>query len=694
MINSAFQLLYPSFSMRVLLSCILTAPLAGTAQSFLSAESNEVILLDGRVQGVSLSPADSGTRNLMLGDSWILAALPGANQTTQSFVSFEQPPQGWWMIEGGPGYYTILSLSHKNPIRPSIWSGIPVRKGESLHGLRLNCEWDFALTKETAWDESPAESYCQFFQARGTSVTHVGFKLAHDGVDGAGPLGVDIEVSVHALPDIFGDADPDSWEQVGPSRIASNVDAGGIKFQSSTVGWNSGEIPLTPGRFYAVKLTPKDLDSGIQTYLTTPQISSKPPKAWKLPQGSEKWEPLSHNLWIVVDGDGDGLLIPYNKQSNRQFQDFAGFASSWSQPFVAQGSSLAGVVLYAAVGGSQPPIYRQKTQVTVHEGAPDGPIVGGVKIATGVGEYSGDASWGGFGAVYAPGEVPLQSGKTYWVDWQSLENKFTIGDFVNSKGIRSNGVVGFNPYLDHKNANSDAPNSNSFPGLKNGREPASGSLDAIIVTYDEEVQPAGYLETQENEPYWRVSLERIADPSSLLGSLRLAPFNLVKPINEESDRMPWSPFTVKGETHQSGELRMLEGGQSTWCLTLHDNGRFGKGGAVIDGGWAYTASGLDSLKSYIFTGWIRSSYRTGRKTKVQYGWDESGQAENPDSVTIEWHSMFEADGLWIPFQSKPLRPVEDKISLWLRGSSDGTIPFHFQTEFADLQMRQVEYRVR
>lgn len=565
--------------------CVLTTPLALTGQSFLSNDSREVILLDGRTQGISLEPSDSGTRNVMLGESWLFATLPGSNHTTQSFISFEQPPQGWWMFEGGPGYYSILTLSHKDPVRPSIWTGIPVRKGESLLGMRLNCEWDFALTHETTWDESPAQSYFQVFRARGTSVTHVGFKLAHDGVDGAGPLGVDLEVSVLAVPDpdALGNTNPDSWKQVGPTRVASQVDAGGIKFQSCTVGWNSGEIPLTPGEFYAVKIAVKGMNSGIQTYLTTKLDNAHPPKAWRLPSSAEKWEPLSHNLWITIDGDGDGLLVPYNKKSNRLFQEFAGFAAAWSQPFVAQGSSLAGVILYAAVGGTQPPIYRQKTQVTVHEEAPDGPVVGSVKIASGIGDYSGDASWGGFGAVYAPGEVPLQSGKTYWVEWQSLENRFTIGDFVNSKGIRSDGVRGFNPYLAPNDASrSDA---SSHLALKNGKETASGSLDAIIVTYDESVQPAGYLNALDQNRHWRGAQSEIVDPASLLGGPRLAPFNLVMPIQSEgSGSMPWAPYTVKGELHQSGEKRELAGGESSWHLTIHDNGRFGKGGGVIDGG--------------------------------------------------------------------------------------------------------------
>ena len=38
------------------------------------------------------------------------------------------------------------------------------------------------------------------------------------------------------------------------------------------------------------------------------------------------------------------------------------------------------------------------------------------------GEWTGDASWGVFGAAFAPGEVPLQPGKTFAIEFETLEN--------------------------------------------------------------------------------------------------------------------------------------------------------------------------------------------------------------------------------------------------------------------------------
>jgi len=57
--------------------------------------------------------------------------------------------------------------------------------------------------------------------------------------------------------------------------------------------------------------------------------------------------------------------------------------------------------------------------------------MGTPKIAIGNGNYTGDASWGVFGAVFAPGEVPLEPGATYAVEFESIENYQTLHGFVN-----------------------------------------------------------------------------------------------------------------------------------------------------------------------------------------------------------------------------------------------------------------------
>ena len=56
------------------------------------------------------------------------------------------------------------------------------------------------------------------------------------------------------------------------------------------------------------------------------------------------------------------------------------------------------------------------------------------KIATGSANHTGDASWGTFGVAFAPGEAPLEPGKTYAIEIETVENFETLHGFVNIKG--------------------------------------------------------------------------------------------------------------------------------------------------------------------------------------------------------------------------------------------------------------------
>ncbi len=621
-----------------------------------------------------------------LGGSWIVSALPGPNQMVRSFKSFEDHPKGWWQFQGASGYYSVFGFNHKEPVRPAVWTGIPIRRAERMRDLRLEMKWDYAMTNESSWDETSAKSYFQIFQAQGTSVTHVGFKLAHDGIDGVGPEGQDIRVEIYDLNHSMNQ--PLTWTQIGPSQIARNVDLGGVKFQPYQAGWNSGEIPLKPGEYYAVRLTAQQEAHGMQSFLSEQLDPADDSGCWRLGLDEKEWQKINQNIWLTVDGDGDGLLIPYNIKSSKVFGDFAGFAPEWSQSFIARGKSLAGVALYAAVGGSQPPIDRQKVAVSIHKKFPNGPQTGFTKIASGIGNYTGDASWGAFGAVFAPQEIPLDEGGRYWVSWRTLENEFTLGNFVNIKGLESDGNIGFNPYLRPDDDNDLHLKS----AVKNRNHPIAGTLNALIVTYEKDL----FEESTSNvEPVrWRVSLKECEDPATLLRGPRLSARNLIQPFEESEPYVaPWRSFSLVNQVQFSKEKRFIQGNRPCWALTVHDGGRFGKVGGAIDGGWVYTASGLDPHQSYIFTGWIRSSYGPGLNSQVNVGWDESGQGENPDAVTIKWGTRYAMEGLWIPFQSPPLRPIEDRISLWARASSDAGIQFRFSAEFADLRLREIEYRL-
>ena len=485
------------------------------------ADWSRSFLVDGYLMGRAEGSAVANTR-FPIGDAFLYFSHNGSNHVPSTFRALNIEPLGWWKFEGDPGLFSILAVFPNQYLRPVVWSALPVLASERMHGYPLETAMDFGRFEDKEWDPNPARAYYQVFKTARKSVTHVSFKIAHDGVDGDGPGKQDIVVAVFEVGS--DQSNPDTWRQIGPERVIENVDGGLTEHPVYTAAWNSGETPLIPGNFYAVRLATRKEGNTFQVFWSDElkNASESQDVAWRSSNAANEWERTSRRLWMSVDGDGAGLLIPYNKLSGKDFGELGGFAQSWSQHFIAQGSSLAGALLYAAVGGSQPPIYRQKTLISVHEGSPKGPIIGTPKIAAGAGNYTGDASWGAFGAAFAPGETPLKTGMDYWIRWQTLETDFTIGNYVNSKGIRSSGSRGFNPYI-QRAAIQPAKLQGS---VKNDQIPVSQNLDAIIVTYDNDIPFARYL--SENKVYWKSELIDCSDPLDALGGMPVFSKNLLQ----------------------------------------------------------------------------------------------------------------------------------------------------------------------
>jgi hypothetical protein len=544
------------------------------------------------------------------------AALAGSETEARSFRTWEMEPTGWFRFVGDAGRYTILFTEPGHWMRPLIVTNVTVDDHLKLSTLRPEPRFAYATFAQDQWDTKPAQCYWQPFPTTVTSVTHVGLQLATDGIDGVGPKSRDLLMSVHKITS----ATPESWPQIGPEMPVVEVDCGGPKSYSYSAGWNSGEVPLVAGERYAIRVRPRDPQFGLQAFWTA--SSDEDVRCWR--QDSAGTKQLDRQLWLTVAGDGDGLLLPLNKRVHKRFGEFAGMSRTWTQTYVAQGEGLAGVVCYAAVSGAQPPLSRQRVLVTVRESGPDGPVVGIPKIGIGDGHYTGDASWGVFGAVFEPGEISLTPGQTYAIEMQSIEDETTVGGFVNIKGQVSDGRGAFNPYRKHADDSYDAGTA-----FRDGKTAMPFDLDMQVIEY------------AAHRTDWHEQ---------------------TKPIASLTSYDAWQLF---GEGHDSSAALVITGSTDR----------------AISGGYVQAIGELSSAETYCVRGRMRSTWPFDTEHACRVGWDPTGQTANPDADTVRWFAHTPRHGQWIDFESPPLRPQQDTISIWLRGTTRAEEKFTFRAEF-------------
>jgi len=608
-------------------------------------------ILSGRVLAEGSGSAESVPMTGIL----VFASLPGGDSEARPFRTWETAPVGWYHIPGSAGNYTMVFSDPAHFMRPMVMTNLYVRAGEKVDRI-MTPRFDFADFSFGAWDKQPARGYYQPFVARGTSVTQVGFRVVHDGVDGAGPDKQDLVVSVHGPAE----GTPEKWPQIGPAVPVLGVDGGGAKNYPWSAGWNSGEVPLVPGQTYAVCVKARSPQGTFQMFWNPDE--DPPAGSYRVDRdGKLGFQP--HALHLSVGTDGDGLLMPYNKRVHQEFDAFAGFGAKWSQTYVAQGRGLAGVILYAATGGTQPRLERQRAVVRIRRGGPRGPVVGVEKIAIGNGFYTGDASWGTFGAAFAPGEVPLVPGETYAVELQSIENYATLHGFVNSKGQPSDERPGFNPY---RKCPPDAyANGTAYA---DGREAVDFDLDMQILEYKFAAKD------------WAHAVE--ADDLLINGDMEAGTLRADDPGG--SAAKGWRKFGLTAATahHYLADgprrdnriLRVLAGDGDE---------------EDVDGGYVQRVTRLSRLETYRLAGRVRSTRPVDDRCWCQVGYDPTGQDRDPQAATIVWTTLPKMHGVFVPFRGKPIRPRDDSISVWLRAFSTRTGWMPLLADFDDFTLQRV-----
>lgn len=621
----------------------------------LSANAQDHAVLKGRVLAARYA---GSSEEVPMTAVYCFASVAGSDSQAIGFRTWETHPVGWYYLPGGAGNYSIVFSNPAGFMRPIVLTNQFASSGNTVDRM-VSAVFDYGDFYEGAWDTKAATDYYQTFIARGTSITQVGFKLATDGVDGAGPKGQNILISIHEK----GKGTPDKWKQIGPAAVVLNVDCGGPKNYWWSAGWDSGQVPTEPGKTYAVHLKAESQGGSFQAFWR-PDNDDKSDCYRIGREGKAGWQGCK--MCMAVSSDSDRLLIPYNKRVQKKFLEFAGFDKSWSQTYVAQGRSLASVILYAATSGVQPSLMRQRVKVRVRQGGPSGKVVGVEKIAIGNGNYTGDASWGVFGVSFAPGEVLLEPGRLYAIEFESIENYKTLHGYVNIKGQVSDDKPGFNPYK-----KSPPDKYERGTAYRRGRQRQDFDLDMQIIEYKFSAKE------------W----EQAVEGKNLVknSGMELAEVGVEEANNAGLGF--WKKFSLDpGTTHQyvfDGEdkenhVARIFGGSKT--------------GKTVDGGYVQRVVGLSKLETYRLSGKVRSTWPVDEKHACLVGFDATGQDVNPKADTIEWTILPALHGLFVTYNSRPIRPVGDAISIWLRGRTTLTQDYPYEADFDDFALYRVSTR--
>lgn len=309
--------------------------------------------------------------------------------------TWEAYPVGWYYIGGlAPGNYQML-FHEKDHWPRYIQLGVDVPANGTVYVYRT-IEYPNHMTG-LGWGEGTRYAeWCQSFVATGTSLTMVAL---HQAIE----FGPETRITIHE-----GGLD---GPQIGPSRTIPTV-----VVNPTAAFWNHGDVPLVPGREYCVKLYVPD---GQLPFLGAGKIQG----GVAYPDG-RTWrngELIGDPIKITLCQDDDGILTVVNTKKKRSDTPPLSYVSvrSVGQTFVARGSSMLSVsLLVGSTGG-------QKLTATVHT---DPGLLGEGGPQVGVGKNIKPCDWNWYsGAVWKPGEVPLQDGQSYYVKIERADrNPFTV----------------------------------------------------------------------------------------------------------------------------------------------------------------------------------------------------------------------------------------------------------------------------
>lgn len=308
---------------------------------------------------------------------------------------------GYYRIDNLPaGRYSVYVNQPDFFASPQVVPDVQIGSTQVTQlNVDLDVDYSTYYRDSGQWTDWGPWDWYQTFTAQGTAVRGVSWVMAGWGeYDGK-------TAEVRILED-NGNPNVRNWRQVGSGtdgHLASDSD--------EWVRWTSGEVPMTPGRQYAVDI---HIDGGMAIYKRNKDAQSY--------QGGRAYDqdgnPQNFDLNITVFTDRGEMVTHTSKSSGPGDFDGGHNDTRWGQSFVATGGALAAVDLFAASGQAD-----LELTWTVREDGPGGRQIGPTKTTHGAYFAS---STDLVGVSFNPDEVRLVPGETYYIE--------------------ANGPAGFTPY--------------------------------------------------------------------------------------------------------------------------------------------------------------------------------------------------------------------------------------------------------
>jgi hypothetical protein len=356
-----------------------------------------------------LSPSD----NSIVGPCRRLGAPPGQDPTYDGYYRIDNLPAGLYSVYvNQPDFFAS----------PKVVPDVQILDGQvTVANVDLDIDYSTYFNENNQWTDWHWDWY-QTFLATGTSVRGVSWKMA-----GWGEYSGDwAEISI--LED-NGNADVRNWTLLGTkteNNIASDSD--------EWVRWPSGQIPLTPGKQYAVHIW---VNGGCAIYRRNKDGSSYPNgRAYDL-----NGNPQDFDLNVTVFVDRNNQMVTHTRLNPGPGNFDGGLSDTrWGQTFIATGTSLAAVDLFAASGDDNFDLTWR-----ILENGPSGAQIGPTKTTQGAYFAS---STDLVGVSYNPGVVTLVPAQTYYIEVTDTMNftpfvQESWNSYPDGAAFRNGTITGF-----------------------------------------------------------------------------------------------------------------------------------------------------------------------------------------------------------------------------------------------------------